>query len=287
MEPVSAIDIALWDLCGKAAGMPVYMLLGGAKRKEVIPYATGLYRRDSADVRGQSAEEYLVEEALKYKAQGFAGIKMKVGFGVKEDIAMVKAVRAAIGGEMMLAMDANHAYSFADAYALANSVENCGLAWFEEPVIPEDTDSYALLRQKTGIPIAGGEAVFTRQGFLPLLMKRGVDIAQPDTCATGGITEMVKIGALCETFHTRVIPHSWGSSIALAAAVQMCLVMPDVPASLNPAAMYLEFDRTPNIFREKLALEPVCVPGQNIVPTEKPGLGIEIDRKIIEEYRVV
>src|SRR5213076_1329026 len=138
---ISAIDIALWDLKGKALGQPVFRLLGGPFRSQVRAYATGLYRHRVAD-----NAVALVREAEAYAAEGFRAMKMKVGFGLDEDARNVGAVRAAIGSDRLLAMDANHAYDAGQAIRLGRKVEAYDLAWFEEPVVPEDLDGYCQVK---------------------------------------------------------------------------------------------------------------------------------------------
>ncbi len=281
VEAISGIDVALWDITGKVYGQPLWQVLGGKRRERIVPYATGMYYREAGNPL-----VYLPEEATGYVEQGFRGIKMKVGFGVDQDIAVVKAVRKAIGDDVFLAMDANHAYDVPNALKLARAVEDQDIAWFEEPVVPEDIEGYQAVRQGTTIPIAGGEAHFTRWGFNRLLQNRCVDIAQPDTCVTGGISEMMKIATLCSVHGTRLYPHVWGSAISLHVAINLCFALPDIPQSLNPQDMLLELDRTPNVFREMLAGKPLEVVDGFVYPTTKPGLGRDVDEDFIEKYRV-
>ena len=280
IEAISAIDLALWDIGGKALGMPVYQMLGGAARKEVQPYATGFYRtRDSTD-------KTLIEEAERYQSQGFLGMKVKVGFGVERDARLVKAIRKAIGPRTALMIDANHAYNACDAIALARRIEQCDIAWFEEPVPPEDLDGYCEVKRKTSIPIAGGEAEFTRYGFARLLAARAVDIVQPDCCASGGLSEASHIATLATIHNIRCCPHIWGSAIALQAGLHLAFSLPDYPDSLNPAPVWLEYDRTPNIFREELNLHKLNMENGKIKLEQLPGLGLEVNRQLIARYQV-
>jgi len=184
IQGLSGIDIALWDIKGRHFGVPVHRLLGGPLRTEVRAYATGLYRRKSGDPR-----EYLAEEAAGYVAEGFSAVKLKVGFGVEEDAAMTHAVRDAIGDEVALMIDANHAYDAVAAIRLGRMIERHDIGWFEEPVPPEDIAGHLAVKTALAIPVAGGECEFTRFGFRDLLTARAVDIVQPDTCAAGGISE--------------------------------------------------------------------------------------------------
>lgn len=283
IEAISAIDIALWDLKGQYTHMPVYRLLGGCRRDYIVPYATGLYRGESADV-----VEELIKEAVGYAEQGFRAIKMKIGFGLEKDIISIRRVRQAIGKEIKLMVDANHAYNASSAIYLSRSIEEFDIGWFEEPVPPEDIEGYIELKNKTNIPVAGGETEFTRYGFNRMLAKRAVDIVQPDCCVTGGISEFVKIAALATIHNIQCFPHVWGSAVALRAGINCAFALPNYPDSLNPQEMYLELDRTPNIFREELSPMPYILDGQGHMPIEEfEGLGLHIDKKLIEKYRVL
>ena len=220
VQALSGIDIALWDLKGKHFGVPVHRLMGGPMRTEVQAYATGLYRREAGDPR-----DYLAEEAAGYVAEGFAAMKLKVGFGVAEDAAVAEAVRAAIGRDVALMIDANHAYDATRAIRLGRQLADLDIGWFEEPVPPEDLAGYVEVRARQPIPVAGGECEFTRFGFRELLVRRAVDVVQPDTCAAGGLSECLKIAAIANAHGVRYAPHVWGTGVALAAALQLLAVL--------------------------------------------------------------
>src|SRR6516225_6453978 len=205
IQGLSGIDIALWDIKGKHFGVPVHRLLGGPLRTEVRAYATGLYRRKSGD-----PGKYLAEEAASYVAEGFGAVKLKVGFGIEEDAVMARAVRAAIGRDVALMVDANHAYDAVAAIRLGRMIEELDIGWFEEPVLPEDIAGYRAVKAAITIPVAGGECEFTRFGFRDLLASRAIDIVQPDTCAAGGLSECKKIADMAEAFSVRYNPHVWG-----------------------------------------------------------------------------
>lgn len=279
---LSGIDIALWDIMGRAVGKPIHKLIGGAYRTSVQAYATGLYFIDM-----NRLIEEAVEEALEYKAQGFRAIKMKIGLGdLKLDHRRVAAVREAIGPDIALAVDANHCFSVPQAIRLGRMLEPLDLLWFEEPVSPEDHDGYAQVTQALDMAVAGGENDFTRWGFRDVIAKKAMDIVQPDVCAAGGISEMRKIATLASAFGVECVPHAWGSAIGLAATVQFLAALPDQPPALRPMPPMLEFEQTPNPLRDILAKEPI-VQQQGIVavPTG-PGLGIEIDRAVLARFKV-
>ena len=282
VQGLSGIDIALWDIKGKHFGVPVHRLLGGALRTKVQAYATGLYRRKSGD-----PEKYLAEEAAGYAAEGFKAVKLKVGFGVDEDAAMTRAVRAAIGRGVVLMVDANHAYDAVAAIRLGRLIEEHDIGWFEEPVPPEDAAGYRAVKAAISIPIAGGECEFTRFGFRDLLVARALDIVQPDTCAAGGLSECKKIADMAEAFGVRYNPHVWGTGIAIAASLQLLAVLPShTPPSLAPLEPMLEVDRTEHPIRQALLVTPIEHVGGIVSVPDGPGLGIEIDRDALARFEI-
>ena len=280
IEGLSGIDIALWDIKGKHFGVPVHRLLGGGMRHEVQAYATGLYRRKSGDPL-----RYLPEEAAGYVAEGFKAVKLKVGFGVEEDAAVTAAVREAIGPDVALMVDANHAFDATAAIRLGRIIERHGIGWFEEPVPPEDLAGYREVRSALSIPVAGGECEFTRFGFRDVLATRAMDIIQPDTCAAGGLSECKKIADMAEAFGIRYNPHVWGTGIAIAASLQLLAVLPShTPLSLAPLDPMLEFDRTEHPIRQAVLTRPIEHVGGMVAVPDGPGLGIEIDREALARF---
>ena len=280
IQGLSGIDIALWDIKGKHFGVPAHRLLGGPLRSEVRAYATGLYRRKSGD-----PGKYLAEEAASYVAEGFGAVKLKVGFGIEEDAAMARAVRAAIGRDVALMVDANHAYDAVAAIRLGRMIEELDIGWFEEPVLPEDIAGYRAVKAAITIPVAGGECEFTRFGFRDLLASRAIDIVQPDTCAAGGLSECKKIADMAEAFSVRYNPHVWGTGIAIAASLQLLAVLPShTPTSLAPVEPMLEFDRTEHPIRQSILVTPIEHIGGVVRVPEGPGLGIEVDRKALARF---
>ena len=282
MSALSAIDIALWDIKGKALDMPVYKLLGGAHRKFVTPYATGLYfTKEEGDFITPA-----VDEAHRYKELGFEGIKMKIALKRRDELERVTAVREAIGDDVELMVDANHGYSLYDAHWFAKEFEKIGISWFEEPISPHDLKGYADLRTKTSIPLAGGENSFTRYAFRDIIDSRAMDIIQPDLCCCGGITEVMKISTLAEAGGTTLMMHVWGSAVGLHAALQVMAALPPAPHSWKPAPMWMEYEQTESPFREQLVFEPVRREAGKVFIPDRPGLGFTINEAIIEKYRV-
>lgn len=279
MASVSCIDVALWDIKGKAFGQPVNLLLGGKHRNQVRPYATGLYFSKSG-----SLAQKLADEALTYVDQGFEAIKMKVGLTIKEDFENVKKVREAIGDDMKLMVDANHAYSLREAVELCRLIEPFNISWFEEPVSPEFYKHYRELRERTTIPIAGGECEYLRFGFHQLLDNRSVDILQLDICACGGLTEAKRIATLASTYGIEVIPHTWGTGIAIHTALHFISNLEDLPGRLFAPDFYMEYDRTENAIREQLSSPAIELKNGMIDVPDRPGLGIEVDEDALCKF---
>ena len=278
---LSGVDIALWDLKGKWFEAPVWQLMGGPLRRQVSAYATGTYRLDSGDPL-----DYVVREVEGYVKQGFSAVKLKIGFCVEDDAALIKAVREAIGPHVGLMLDANHGFDAVEAIRLGNQVANLNIGWFEEPVVPDDLGSYCEVRRGQPIPVAGGECEFTRWGFREVLTRRAMDIIQPDTCAAGGLTECKKIADMAAAFGIRYVPHVWGTGIGLAAALNLLAVLPHNPPRLSPLEPLLEFDRSEHPFRQAVLSRPIeHVDGMVTVP-DGPGLGITIDRAAIDRFKV-
>ena len=280
IEALSAVDIALWDLKARHLNLPIHRLMGGPLRTRVQAYATGFYRKRAGDPL-----QYLVAEARERVAQGFTGIKLKLGFGLDDDIRLCHAVRRAIGGQVAIMVDANHAYDATAAIHLGRAIQDLDIAWFEEPVPPEDLDGYQQVKAALRIPIAGGEAEFTRWGFRALMQRRLVDILQPDVCAAGGLSECKKIADLASTFGVRVNPHVWGTGIGLAASLQLLAVLPHNPPGLFPIEPLLEYDCSEHPIRMAVLRSPIAQQDGWVAVPQGPGLGVEIDRAALDRYR--
>jgi D-galactarolactone cycloisomerase len=279
---ISGIDIALWDIIGKACNQPIHKLIGGCFRPRLEAYATGLYFKDM-----NRLNEEAVEEARGYVEQGFRSIKMKIGLGsIKKDIERVAAVREAIGPDVQLMVDANHCFNVPQAINIGRELERLDVYWFEEPISPEDLDGYVEVTRALDVAVAGGENEFGKFSFRAILEKRAMDIVQPDVCAAGGLTECKKIAALAQAHSVQCVPHAWGTAIGLAATLHFLASLPDCPPCLVPIPPLLEYEQTFNPFRDQLAGQPFAHDkGFVHVPTG-PGLGIEIDRAILERHRV-
>ena len=280
---LSAVDIALWDIKGRALKLPVSKLLGGTYRDKAHVYATGLYEPQNVP----SVKDALVDEALGYKKDGFSAMKLKIGYGIETDISYVRAVREAIGDDVLLMVDANHAYNAAEAIRLARKMERYDVYWFEEPVPPEDIDGYVEVKQKSNILIAGGECEYTRFGFRELITRRAVDVLQPDLCATGGFTEMIRIIALASAWNVPIMPHVWGTNVGLAASLQLFAVLPHFPERRFPAEPFFEYDRSPHPFRDKVTRERFVMKDGYLDIPQRPGLGITLDRDFVKKHTII
>ncbi len=279
---ISGVDIALWDIIGQACGKPIHKLIGGAFRTEVQAYATGGYFYEM-----ECVVEDAVREAAGHVADGFRAIKIKIGLGdIERDVARVAAVREAIGPDVRLMVDANHCFSVPVAIRLGRRLEALNVEWFEEPISPEDIDGYVEVTRALDMAVAGGENEFARYAFRNIVSRKAMDIVQPDVCAAGGITECKKIAALASAHGVECVPHAWGSAIGLAATLHFLAALPDMPPSLLPMPPLLEFEQTENPFRDLLAAQPIVQERGIVQVPDKPGLGIEIDRAVIERFSV-
>jgi D-galactarolactone cycloisomerase len=282
MAAISAVDIALWDIAGQAYNVPIHQLLGGAFRNRVQAYATGFYRR-----QGRGEAKRLGDEAITHYKAGLTAMKIKLGLGLDDDLAVMHEVRQSLGDRnVTLMIDTNHAYGVADAIRLGQALEPFSLRWYEEPVAPEDYAGYCEVRSKLSIPIAGGENEHSLYGFRDLLGRRCVDIAQPDICSAGGFTAGRHIVALAHSHGIQVNPHVWGSAIAQAASLQFIAALPPTHHSLFPTEPIFEYDCSTHPLRNAIATEPIQqTAGWIDIPT-KPGLGIEINRDAITRFCV-
>jgi len=279
---ISGVDIALWDICGKARGEPVARLLGGIFRDKVQAYATGFYR-----IQGQGEAARLAAEAKQRHAEGFRAMKFKLGFGVEDDLAVMRAIRAATAGLAYEAMiDTNHAYGVAEAIRLGRGIEEQGwrLRWYEEPVTQEDLDGYGEVRRALATPVAGGENEFTVFGFRELFARRAVDFAQPDICAAGGFTGCRHIVSLAHAHGVQVNPHVWGSAVGQAASLQLVAAIPEAHHALFASQPLLEFDMSSHPFRERLTDRPLRQKDGWVEVPRRPGLGFEVSREVLKQY---
>ncbi|MFC6734226.1 mandelate racemase/muconate lactonizing enzyme family protein [Haladaptatus sp. DYSN1] len=269
LEAISGLDIALWDLKGKALDQPIYRLLGGV-RDSIRGYASGGW------APGDEAEA----EMRGYADQGFDAVKMRVvgkdGFSIENTVRRVEAARRGIGDDVELMIDAHGSLDVSTAIRLADRLEPYDLAWFEEPISPDDHAGLAEVRRATTIPIATGEREWTRFDFQSLFAQGATDIAQPDVSRAGGITEIKRIAALASAHGLRVAPHAWGSGVLVAASIHLAMAIPNCHIlEVGQAHMPLMTD----LFEESFDIRD----GRVYAPDE-PGLGFTLREDLMDRF---
>jgi len=290
IQALSGIDIALWDILAKKANLPLYQLLGGKSNNQIPVYGYGMMLQNKPV---DQLIELFQKEAKEIKEKNFKAMKMKIGIGPKDDLKLVKAVREAVGDEYKLMVDANHAYNLSDALYVGRGLDEMNIYWFEEPVAPEDYEGYNELKQKLKINIAGGEAEFTKYGWNQLIKNKCIDIAQPEVCGLGGITEYLKVSALAQANFIPVINHVWGSALSIAVNIHLLTAQPDMPGGLFTSKSMLEFDTTEeNKFITDLAIEKLSILDQvkkndGLIDTiEEIGIGINPDKNFMKDFEI-
>lgn len=275
---ISGVEVALWDALGRTLGVSVTTLLGGRARDRITPYASAGYVTPDRDVAR-------FRDRLEAVSDGLAGAKIKCGLGVREDMLRAGAAREVLGENRALMVDANGNYTSDQAAACAHALADLSPTWLEEPLPPDDVDGLSLLR-RSAVPLATGEALYTRAPFRRLVTERLVDFVQPDITKVGGLAEAKAVCELARAWNIRVSPHVWGGGVALTAAIHLLASVPDYPHTANvPDPLWLELDRGANGLRDQLLTEPfVPVEGQIEVPTA-PGLGVEVDPDALAQFR--
>lgn len=269
---MSGIDLALWDIRGKAAGWPVYRLLGG-KARDIPAYAGGISL-------GYQEPEKLCDEIRALLARGYQAVKLRVGDTVADDIRRVEAVRKAFPGLTLLA-DANTAYSVNDVRAVMPAFEAASIRWLEEPFAPHDHRSYVRAAALGRVPLAAGENHYTRFEFTRVIEDGAITVLQPDLSKAGGITEVARIAAMAGAWKLQVNPHTLLTGINMAASIHLL-------ASIDNGG-YFEADvAAENPFRDALCAPACAVDARGFVrPNEAPGLGVEVDVKFLEAYPLI
>ncbi len=275
MCAVSGVDIALWDVTGKAMGVPIYKLMGGGYRNKIRAYASG----------GWAPRHLAAEELSGYVAKGFNAVKMRVG-GIDEpnqvrgSLARVEAVREALGPDVDIMVDSHGSFGATLGLKFAVGAEDYNLAWFEEPCTSDDVDGLARLRGATTIPIAAGENEFSRFGFRNYIEKQALDIFQPDAAICGGLTESKRIANLAYTWNIQMAPHVWGSGLLFAASLQLAAAIPNY--------YIFEFCQAPNPLFSDLFTESLKVGKDGFVDIpNKPGLGFELQPDLEKRFPYV
>jgi D-galactarolactone cycloisomerase len=273
MEAIAGIDLAIWDLKAQALGVPLYQALG-AVRSSVRAYASGGW------APGAEAEA----EMAGYADKGFSAVKMRVvgrdGFSMAKCVRRVEAARRGIGPAVELMVDAHGSLEVATAIKLAKELEPYNIAWFEEPVSPDDHRGQAEVRQATTIPIASGEREFTRFDFQDLLDHKALDIAQPDVARAGGFTEIRRIAALTSARGIRLAPHAWGSGLLFAASIHMAMAAPNCHIlEVSQGYMPMMWE----LFNEPFDIRP----DGTVHAPDRPGLGFTLSPDALERFKYV
>src|SRR4051812_16760091 len=283
----SGLEVALWDIMGKAVGRPVSQLLGGRVRERIMAYATGLYYVPTARDPSRARQD----EARGYVERGYRAMKMKVGgLTPGEDIQEVAAIRKTIGDSVLLMADANGAYDSRTAIQVGRGLQALGLAWFEEPVRRGDLDGYLDVRRALQLPITGGEHLGSLDAFREYVARRVVDVLQPDVANCGGLSAARRIAALAQAFHVRVYPHVWGTPVAVAAGLHFAATLPSTPPTMTPTPLaqepLFEFDSTPHPIRDAMLTDDLRPKDGWLTIPDGPGLGVEVDPEIVARFEV-
>lgn len=258
---LAAIDTALWDLRARKAGLPLHLLAGGAQ--EAIP----LYTTEGGWLH--LSQEALVEDALRAKADGFGGCKLKVGRPIHEDVARISAVREAVGPGFEIFTDANQRFNVDEAIRRARAYEPLDIGWFEEPLTADDISGHARLVQHTSIPIAVGESLYSPLHFREYLERHACSIVQVDVGRIGGITPWLKVAHMAEAFNIAVCPH-----FLMELHVSLCAAVPN--------ARWVEY--IPQL--DEITTEGMTIRDGKAIPSARPGLGIAWDFEAIESQTV-
>lgn len=259
LHAISGVEIALWDIIGKWRNLPVYEMIGGLCRDKIKAYAS---------LQRYQKPEDVATIALRCAEQGYTAIKLH-----QRDMESVKAVRQAVGSDIVLMVDVNGAWTPRQAVERVKELEQYGVLWLEEPVSPmDDYDGLAYVKDKSNILIAAGENEYTHYGFREMIVKRAVDIIQPDVIKSGGILECRKIFALAEAWNLQIATHSFYFGPGVAATLHLSLS--------NMRSEYIEINALP---LEASFIQPSLRPEKGyFTAPDKPGLGVEIDEDVVK-----
>jgi L-alanine-DL-glutamate epimerase-like enolase superfamily enzyme len=270
---MSGIDLALWDIRGKAAGLPLYKLLGGS-RKGIPAYAGGASL-------GYQAPETLVEEIRPHLDAGYRAVKLRAGDSPQRDLERIAAVREAFGDDLAILTDANTGYSVADARAVMPGMDDLNVGWLEEPFPAHDYRSYREAKTFGRTPLAAGENHYTRFEFNRVIEDGAITILQPDLSKTGGLTEALRIAAMASAYKLPIHPHSSMTGINHAASIHFL-------AAIDNGG-YFEGDISKdNKFRDELVSRPYSVDAHGLVwPLDRPGLGLEVNEEFLKKHPAI
>jgi galactonate dehydratase len=291
---ISALDIALWDIKGKKLGTPIYDLLGGAVRDRVPLYT---HIQDFNSEAG--GLEAAAKAAIATKADGYDAIKTdpfpsqvdpSAGFSgpseverldpaaIRESVEWMDAVRAAVGDDFELMVDAHARFDVASAISAGKALEHVNLIWLEEPIHVENDNALRQVRENVNVPLCIGERHFTRWDYVEILNQRLVDYIMPDVAWCGGISELRRIAAMAETQFIRISPHDALGPVSIAAGFQVCMTTPNLYRQECLHTWFPTF--------EKIINPMFDVREGAIFPSGRPGIGIELNMDVVEKYRV-
>ena len=274
---ISAIDLALWDIKGKALGVPVYELLGGKSHDKIRMYANGWPRKDNTPEGIAEGVKRVVDqgyEALKFYP--FRGAQVATIERIQHGVALVEAAREAAGSQIEIGIDIRARLNIWSARRVAQELEPYNIAWMEEPILWDNPEALAQFAREVNVPIATGEQLYTRWDFRPLLELNAVGIIQPDICHAGGITELKKIAAMAETYYVTVAPHNSNGPISTIASLHLDLCIHN---SLMQEIFVSSIDRY-----NRVLTQPIEVIDGHCVPPEGPGWGVELREDVMEQH---
>jgi L-rhamnonate dehydratase len=277
---ISGIDVALWDIFGKALGVPIHTLLGGRFRDKIPVYASLLFDMDDPDGTAEMGKECVKQgyRAIKY---GWGRTRERAfGLDLKSDEKMIRTIRDVLGPDVQIMVDVGRFVNLTkrQAVKLARMLEKYNVFWLEEPLPPEDIDGYVDLSRTVDIYIAAGESEYNLRDFKEYITRRAVDIIQPDVTKAGGFTIARKIVDLCEAWNLMMVPHGFSTVVNVAANLHLVASM--------PRAFILEYRKTPSPLISRLSKKPLMYEDGCLKIPSDPGLGIEIDYSVVEECKI-
>ena len=275
LEALSGVDIALWDLIGKASGKPLHKLIGGAYRERVRVYASGVPATRAR--AGEPDWERMLNAIDEVTQRGFVGFKMGIGLSLDADLRSVQAAREAAGPDVAIFVDAAGNYNVSTAIALGRALEEFGIGFLEAPLPHEYFDGYAEVARALAVPVAN-DVLASRFQVLEYLKRGGLDVVQPDICRSGGVTELKRISVLADAFGAGFTPHvSIGSAVHFAASLHLAAAVPNL--------VQMEFWFGQNPLGDAILREPVLkVEAGHVRVPQGPGLGISIDEDKLLAY---
>ncbi len=287
ISAISAIDLALWDIKGKALGVPVYELIGGKVRDQVPLYANGWLSLDRPSAHGPLDAEasWFADCARDVVERGFRCLKLYPFSGspqvvtpkqMNRAISIVRAVREAVGPDIEIAIDLRSRLNLWSARRAAQQLEQFNIAWLEEPILFDNADAMAEYARSVNVPVATGEQLYTRWEFRPLLEQNAVGILQPDICHAGGLSELKKIAAMAETYYVTLAPHNSNGPISTVASLHLDM-------SINNCHMQELFLNSLPYYQEVLT-NPLIIEDGYGRPPEGPGWGTDLDDAVLAKY---